>query len=399
MHCSTFVDRFIVKVGSEAERRIQEADRVLWEAETLRCVPGRDPDLPAFLLTVVSDHLIPLAIELGDLGTKGKAVEVRVSHHPLFYSQLVPIDTTDGEMPVFSSDRVSDGALILLAESSCMQIQVLMRLWNTLASRLFVVDPVKGFVVGTVVPGAEVISTANRYTRMAEHTRTLANGIMGASFRAQADVARSSLVNTLRALLELAEGLSVGVSHMLACQSNCQMTMTEMHDDRRLSLTTRGAAPMAALLRCATDLGRLHGWPVTHSHQHSIDLRVESWREDLREVHLIYAFVFYAISAMPTEMNYLRPLVAATARANEQLLVATFTAVGPREHVTSIPTARDERGVPKLYSFLGSEGGQRPAIKIPPIAGYRAQSDQDEAAMHPGEYTRLGFALRQTHSY
>lgn len=399
MICSTFVDRFVVKAGSEAERRIREADRALWEAETLRCVPGRDPDLPAFLLTIVSDHLIPLAIELGDLGTKGKAVEVRVSRCPLFYSQLVPIDVSDADMPVFSSDRVSDGALILLAESSCMQIQVLMRLWNTLAGRLFVVDPGKGFVVGTVVPGAETISTAARFSRMAEHTRTLANGIMGASFRAQADVARSSLVNTLRALLDLAEGLSVATRDIIACQTACQMTMAEMNEDKRLQLTSREPAALGALMRCASDMGRMHGWPVTLSRQSSIDLRVESWREDLHEVHLIYAFCFYAVAAMPDEMNFLRPLVLETARAKEQGLCATFSAIGPREAVVRDRISHDERGVPKFYSFLKNDGAPRPVPQVPPIIGYRAASERDESQLHPNVYTRLGFALRQVYSY
>jgi hypothetical protein len=387
--CCTLVDRFVVRVDSEAERRLCEADMALWELETMRRVPGRDPALPESLLDTVERHLMPLAIELGDLGRGGKAVEVRLTRSPLFYSQLVPIDVTDPDMPVFSSDRLSDGALFLLAEALCMEIQVLMRAWSTLAARIFVVD--RDTIIGTQTPGAEIIGASARHSRLAERTRSLANSILSVGFRAQDDAARTPFTSILRALMDLSEGVSLGVETLVACQRDCALSTTMLKDERRLSISG-GQEATRAFYHHAAALGRLHGWPIASARNEGLDMRAESWREDLHETHLLYAFCFYAVASSVADMDYLRPLVTRSQRFREQGISAAVEALGPRVAVTNGSIVSDDRGVPHKYSLMVHGGGPRPRDIAASVAKYRVSGGRES---DDGAYTRLGFCLRR----
>ena len=118
-------------------------------------------------------------------------------------------------------------------------------------------------------------------------------------------------------------------------------------------------------------------------------MRVESWREDVREVHLLYAFCFYAVAASATEMDYLRSSATATTRALEQGAVKALEALGPRTPPTREAIAVDNKGVPQFYSFMVQNGAQRPLDTPIELSKYRVKTtDPPEDG-----YTPLGFSL------
>jgi hypothetical protein len=379
MFQTTFADRFVVEPETPAEEVLRATDMALWRLETMRRVRGRDPYLPQALVAAVEEHLLPLAIDLGDLGavTGAPSVAVRpVKNGCLVLSQWVPIDRSDPPMPAYSSDRVSDGALILLAESLCMQIQVLMGLWDRLASRTVTRashDPT--LIAGVPMPDQALSGTLERYTALARRTVDLVRAVMHMGARADTDHERAPFVDTVTALCELAEGLVLATGTLHTFQTTCTFsTNASMTGSRRLVLES--VDMMGAVLECARVLAELRGWAVRTTRNDGLDRRAASWLADVSEMHLIYAFLAFACGARADELNYVRHRALATTRAREQGLRDVFEGVGPfvsASRLGSLQAAGDgaDAGVPEQYARMTSGAAPRPKPRIISLRQYK----------------------------
>lgn len=369
----------------------------MWRLETLRRVPGRDQSLASALLQTVEAHILPLAIELGDIaGQPPFTVAVRPNERSrLFISRFVPLDRSDTDMPVFSSDRLSDGALILLGEGLCMQAQVLLSVWSTLVGRLAVLRANSTDTIGTMpMPSADTEGKMQTYAALAHRSTRLVNSIMKRSVAASADHEREPFVRFITALADTVDALAHACRAVYACQTRANVsTSTAFGADLRL--VVEKPEMLEALCTCASQLSTMARFDIPPSGSNALDARIANWRADVEEVHAVYAFFYLACGSCAAGIEHLRARVLATSRVKEQGLADAIGALGPR-HATPHAAATDQcdsLGVPIAYSALVNVQAERPTRATVKLSAYKIPGD---AGQHTDTgWTTDGFRIHQ----